>query len=175
MGPYGEIDFVVIVPTEGVVCLEVKGGRVSCQSGVWRTMDRYGNHAVLKKSPFLQARDGMFAMRNSLIRHFGGGAAESRCPFGYAVVFPDVSCPPLTPEFERSDVIDFDDLRNPISRSIMRVVRRRLREFQPREGEPIPDNVGGQRNQSIPQARFRNGSREECIHRANRGEAAKSH
>ena len=137
-GPYGEIDFVVIVPTEGVVCLEVKGGRVSCQSGVWQTMDRYGNRAVLKKSPFLQARDGMFAMRNSLIRHFGGGAAESRCPFGYAVVFPDVSCPPLTPEFERSDVIDFDDLRNPISRSIMRVVRRRLREFQPREGNRFP-------------------------------------
>ena len=137
-GPYGEIDFVVIVPTEGIVCLEVKGGRVSCQAGVWQTMDRHGNSAVLKKSPFLQARDGMFAMRSSLIRHFGSAAAESRCPIGCAVVFPDVTCPPLTPEFERSDVIDFDDLRNPISQSIMRVVRWRLREFQPREGDRLP-------------------------------------
>ena len=136
--PYGEIDFVVIVPTEGIVCLEVKGGRVSCQAGVWQTMNRHGNSAVLKKSPFLQARDGMFALRNSLIRHFGGGVAESRCPIGCAVVFPDVTCPPLTPEFERSDVIDFDDLRNPISRSIVRVVLRRLREFQPREGDRLP-------------------------------------
>ena len=137
-GPYGEIDFVVIVPTEGIICLEVKGGRVSCQAGVWRTMDRHGNSAVLKRSPFLQARDGMFALRKSVVRHFGEGAAESRCPIGYAVVLPDVICPPLTPEFERSDVIDFDDLRSPISRSIMRVARRRLREFQPRESGQLP-------------------------------------
>ena len=137
-GPYGEIDFVVIIPAEGIICLEVKGGRVSCQSGVWQTMDRYGDIATLKKSPFMQARDGMFAMRKSLIRHFGEGPAESRCPIGCAVVFADVTCPPLTPEFERSDVIDFDDLRNPISKSIMRVARRRLREFQPREGPRHP-------------------------------------
>ncbi len=137
-GPYGEIDFVVVVPTEGIVCLEVKGGRVSCQDGIWRTMDRHGNNAVLKKSPFLQARAGMFALRKSVIRHFGEGTAESRCPIGCAVVFPDVTCPPLTPEFERPDVIDFDDLRNPISRSIMRVARRRLRESQPRESARLP-------------------------------------
>ena len=137
-GPFGEIDFVVIIPAEGLICLEVKGGRLSCEEGVWRTMDRHGKVAVLKKSPFLQARDSMFALRNAIIRHFRTGAREARCPIGCAVVFPDVSCPPLTPEFERSDVIDFDDLRGPISRSILRVVRRRLREFQSRRGEPLP-------------------------------------
>ena len=138
-GPYGEIDFVLIVPTEGIICLEVKGGRVSCQEGVWRTMDRYGNSNLLKKSPFLQARDGMFALRKSVVRHFGEGTAESRCPIGCAVVFPDVSCLPLTPEFERSDVIDCADLRNPISKSIMRVARRRLRKFQPRHSYRLPN------------------------------------
>ncbi len=137
-GPYGEIDFVVVIPAEGIVCLEVKGGRVSCEAGVWRTMDRHGNNVVLKRSPFLQARDGMFAIRQSLIQHFGEGTPESRCPIGCAVVFPDVTCPPLTPEFERSDVIDFNDLKNPISRSIMRVARRRLREFQPHKGVRHP-------------------------------------
>ena len=142
-GPYGEIDFVVVVPTEGIVCLEVKGWRVSCQDGIWRTMDRHGNNAVLKKSPFLQARAGMFALRKSVIRHFGEGTAESRCPIGCAVVFPDATCPPLTPEFEHPDVIDFDDLRNPISRSIMRVARRRLRESQPRESARLPTAAVG--------------------------------
>ncbi len=137
-GPYGEIDFVVIIPGEGVICLEVKGGRLSCEAGVWRTKDRYGNVAALKKSPFLQARDSMFALRNAVVRHFGETAAETRCPIGCAVVFPDVSCPPATPEFERSDAIDSDDLRGPISKSIMRVVRQRLREFQPRHGERRP-------------------------------------
>ena len=137
-GPYGEIDFVVIIPGEGIICLEVKGGRVSCENGEWRTMDRRGSVAVLKKSPFLQARGSMFALRNAIIHHFGKSAPESRCPIGCGVVFPDVSCPPLTPEFERSDVIDFDDLRGPISRSIMRIAHRRLREFQPRGNEPVP-------------------------------------
>ncbi len=137
-GPYGEIDFVVMIPTEGVVCMEVKGGRVSCDAGIWRTMDRYGSSRALKRSPFIQAREAMFALRRSIINHFGEGASESRCPLGCAVVFPDVTCPPLTPEFERSDVIDFDDLRGPISRSIMRIARRRLREFQPRHGNRLP-------------------------------------
>ena len=137
-GAYGEIDFVVIVPAKGIICLEVKGGRVSCDAGAWQTMDRYGNSAELNRSPFLQARESMFALRNSVIRHFGEGTSESRCPIGCAVVFPDVPCPPLTPEFERSDVIDLDDLRNPISRSIMRVVRQRLREFQPLASEQLP-------------------------------------
>ena len=60
-GPYGEIDFVVLIPSGVVVCLEVKGGRVSCKDGIWRTVDRCGT-TELKKSPFMQAREGMFAL-----------------------------------------------------------------------------------------------------------------
>lgn len=137
-GPYGEIDFVVIIPGGGVICLEVKGGRLSCEAGVWRTTDRHGNVSALKKSPFMQARDSMFALRSAVVRRFGETAPETRCPMGCAVVFPDVPCPPATPEFERSDAIDCDDLRGPISKSIMRVVRLRLREFQPHRGERRP-------------------------------------
>ena len=33
-GPYGEIDFVVIIPHEGILCLEIKGG-----AGVMRKRD----------------------------------------------------------------------------------------------------------------------------------------
>ena len=137
-GPYGEIDFVVIIPSQGIICLEVKGGRLSCEAGVWRTRDRYGDVATLKKSPFLQARDSMFALRNAMARQFGESAPEARCPIGCAVVFPDVPCPPSTPEFERSDAIDSDDLQFPISKSIMRVAKHRLHEFQPRHGHRLP-------------------------------------
>ncbi len=140
-GPYGEIDFVVIIPNEGIVCLEVKGGRVSCKAGTWQTMDRYGKSITLKKSPFQQARDGMFAIRKSLIQHFGEASAESRCPIACAVIFPDVVSPPLTPEIDRADVIDLDDLRNPISKSILRVVRRRLRELQRNKSYRHPTSI----------------------------------
>ena len=54
------------------------------------------------------------------------------------MLFPDVACPPATPEFERSDVIDAHDLRRPISASINGIVRNRLRDFQPRSGERYP-------------------------------------
>lgn len=121
-GPYGEIDFVVIVPDEGVVCLEVKGGRVSCENGVWRTRNRRGEVAALK-SPFMQARDNMFALRDAIRKEFGESAAESRCLVGYAVVFPDVACPPLPPEADRAEVVDCDDLSKSISDSVARCVR----------------------------------------------------
>ena len=137
-GPYGEIDFVLLMPGEGILCLEIKGGRVSCDNGVWRTLDRHGNLAVLKKSPFMQARESMFALRSSIVEHFGQGSSESNCPIGFAVVFPDVVCPPATPEFERSDVIDTHDLRRSISTSLTRVITNRLREFQPHTGERYP-------------------------------------
>jgi len=137
-GPYGEIDFVVIAPGKGIVCLEVKGGRLSCEAGVWRTTDRHGNEAKLRKSPFMQARESMFALRDAIIREFGKDAPESRCPIGCAVVFPDVTCPPRTPETDRSDAIDLDDLRKPISESVLRIARDRLRGFQPRVGDPLP-------------------------------------
>ena len=135
-GPYGEIDFVIIIPGEGIVCLEVKGGRVSCEGGIWKTTNRFGSTAVLKKSPMMQARELMFALRDKVKEHFGADAGEQRCPIGCGVVFPDVISPPATPEFDKTDVIDVDDLRRPISGAIMHIVRQRLRPMQPR-GRPV--------------------------------------
>ena len=149
---YGEIDFVVIVPSEGIIAMEIKGGRVSCVDGVWRTKDRWGKDHELKKSPFLQARESMFALRDAMVGHFGVGSEEADCPTGYAVVFPDVSCPPITPEFERADAIDHEDLRRPISASIRRAIRNRLRQFQRRRGKqlPTPTQINSIRNYFRP-------------------------
>ncbi|MCY3826280.1 MAG: nuclease-related domain-containing protein, partial [Candidatus Dadabacteria bacterium] len=144
--PYGEIDFVVIMPGEGIICLEIKGGGISCEEGQWKTTNRHGQEFLLKKSPFAQARDSMYALRNSIMEHFGEGSRESRCPIGYGVVFPDAHCPPLTPEFERSDVIDFSDLRDrPISYCVLNIARKRLREFQPRGERPVPAHTEAKR------------------------------
>ena len=67
IGPYGEIDLVVLIPGNGIVCLEVKGGEVSCKDGVWKTRNRKtGQVSTYKKSPFLQAREGMFSLKEAL-------------------------------------------------------------------------------------------------------------
>ena len=135
--PYGEIDFVVIIPNEGIVCLEVKGGRVSCENGQWRATDRNGNTWWLNKSPFTQTREAMFALRDAIGNHFGN-RVESKCPVTCGVVFSDVACPPITPEFERWEVIDHHDLRESIHKHVMKIARNRLRGFQPREGGRLP-------------------------------------
>jgi hypothetical protein len=88
-GPYGEIDFVVIIPGEGIVCLEVKGGRIACEGGVWKTTNRLGSTSTLKKSPMMQAREAMFGLRDRIRAHFGERAQESMCPIASGVVFPD--------------------------------------------------------------------------------------
>ena len=101
IGPYGEIDFVVLVPGKGICCLEVKGGEVSCTDGVWRTRNRKtGETATLSKSPYLQAREGMFALLKAVHEHFDPGHAARECPSSYAVIFPDVTAPPVTSEAE---------------------------------------------------------------------------
>lgn len=133
-GPYGEIDFVVLVPSGGIVCLEIKGGRVSCKNGVWQTIDRFGVVSDLKRSPFMQAREGMFALLHAIKTRFGAGGEASRCLFAYAVVFPDIDCPPQTPEFEPWEAIDRNALKTPISKSLLDLLsgqRNKLDGFVP--------------------------------------------
>lgn len=50
---YGEIDFVVVCK-RGVVCLEIKGGRVGCCDGVWTFNNRYGEEFEKREGPFMQ-------------------------------------------------------------------------------------------------------------------------
>ena len=127
--PYGEVDFVVLTPNGAVVCLEVKGGRVTCEEGIWYTTDRQDKVTTLKRSPFMQARDGMFALMNAVQQRFGKGHAAGACLYGYAVVFSDVSAPPQTPEFEPWEVIGRDELRRPISQSVIRTIEGQRKKF----------------------------------------------
>jgi hypothetical protein len=63
----GEIDFVVIIPEEGVLCLEVKAGNVRREQGIWR----YGSEPFAEtsvKGPFKQASEGMHAIREYIKR-----------------------------------------------------------------------------------------------------------
>jgi hypothetical protein len=142
-GPYGEIDFVVLIPSGAVICLEVKGGRVSCKDGVWRTVDRFGATSELKKSPFMQAREGMFALLKAIQEKFGRGSETCKCLFDYAVIFPDVDTPPKTPEFEPWECVGRDDLQSPISKIILNIVDSQRRK------------LGGWKSPSSPESSIR--------------------
>ena len=135
--PYGEIDFVVIIPGEGIVCLEVKGGGISVENGVWHSVDRYGNRHEIK-DPFIQARESMFGLKDYLENEGSLNDQTRRCPIGCMAVFPDSECPPPIPEFKRWEAIDRNGLDAPISESITRFAERKLRRFQPRGKPRLP-------------------------------------
>jgi hypothetical protein len=111
-GRYGEIDFVILIPGKGIVCVEVKGGGVACVGGNWTTTNRNGVTERLKRSPFEQATDGMWKLIKFVQRRFGENSPEARCPMGWMVIFPDFACPPSSPEFARNEVIDRSQLTN---------------------------------------------------------------
>jgi hypothetical protein len=141
--PFGEIDFVVLMPGSGVFCLEVKGGGVSCQGGVWQTVNRFGSVESLKRSPFAQAREGMFALRDAVLNRAPVGF-PSGVVFGYAVVMPDVPFIARSPEWDAHQVIDRDTLRKPVSAAIKRLAleQRRLLNISSAEKEPTRANIG---------------------------------
>lgn len=120
--PYGEIDFVILIPSAGVVCLEVKGGGVGCQDGRWYTRDRHGNKHHLSRSPIAQVRDAVFGLRSAVRQRFGEWSAVGSLIYSSAVVLPDVPRFPDGPDHDPQDVIDIDALKDPISRSIMEAI-----------------------------------------------------
>ena len=118
--PYGEIDFVVLIPSGGIFCLEVKGGGISCSGGVWKVTNRYGKTEKLKRSPFMQAREGMFALRKALLPQMPRENQEELV-FGYAVVFPDIIFNEESTEWEAWQVIDHESLKETISGALKKL------------------------------------------------------
>jgi hypothetical protein len=118
--PYGEIDFVVLIPSKGVFCLEVKGGRIACQDGEWTTTNRSGQTERLNRSPFDQAREGMFALREAVLDRAPTGFPTGIL-FAYAVVMPDISFSIHSPTWEAWQIIDRDVLKKPVSAALHRL------------------------------------------------------
>lgn len=117
---YGEIDFVVLAPNEGIFCLEVKGGRVKCEGGIWTFIDRYGNTNTKNYSPFNQAREGMFSLLEAIRKNFGSNHRLHKLVFRYGVMFPSIEFTESSPEYERWEIFDLRD-KGPIARYIKRL------------------------------------------------------
>ena len=102
---FGEIDFVVCGP-DGLFVLEVKGGKVSCNDGIWETTNRYGETKLLRESPFSQAELALHGLRKKLPTTLSRVFVE-----GYGVVMPDVSQLPDSAEWDRAVRADSRDFR----------------------------------------------------------------
>lgn len=96
---FGEIDFVVIC-SEGILCLEVKGGDVSRTNGVWEFTNRYGIKSRKNEGPFQQVQGNMHSLRQYLLKRLGTHDPLVRCQYACAVLMPDCCF-----EAEGSDII----------------------------------------------------------------------
>ena len=115
----GEIDFVLIHPEQGVLCIEVKGGGIECRHGEW-----YGLHDGKReriKDPFTQAVDHTHDLR----RKIGGMAAKGggELLIGHAVAFPDISVHQLVlaPDAPPELIIDRNEMAT-IDESLARIL-----------------------------------------------------
>lgn len=115
--PWSEIDFVLVGPT-GVLCLEVKGGRVSRSEGVWCFVDRNGSVVEKKKGPFEQAGESSAALFAYLKERVPD---VTRVPLGYGVAFPDIPFEISGPDIEPEIVYDVGDYENAFSNYVDRL------------------------------------------------------
>lgn len=106
-----EIDMIVLIPGYGVLCLEIKGSKVSRREGVWD----YG-YKTSVEGPFRQASTAMHALRDSIARR---DPVCRNILFWSGVIFTSQSFNEQSPEWQSWQFLDGVDLtRWPISKLI---------------------------------------------------------
>jgi hypothetical protein len=111
---YGEVDFVVMVPGEGVFCLEVKSGSVFRRDGLWIYTNMKGEETTSPSSPFRQAQNGMFSLLKTVQRRLGQDHPLSKKVFGCGVIFPHVAFKEQDTEYEPWQICDKESLSQSI-------------------------------------------------------------
>lgn len=106
-----EIDFIVAHPKHGMLCLEVKGGKIQISGGQWYSVDgRGGKHRI--RNPMRQVQDASYKLRNWLRKQTE--TQQHDWSAAYAIVLPDVELTEgrdLTPDIPRKLVLDRSDLK----------------------------------------------------------------
>ena len=85
---FGEIDFVVIC-SSGVLCIEVKGGEVRRDRGIWEFVNRYGKITQKSEGPFQQVQGNMQSLRTYLLKRLGKWDPLVSCQYASCVIMPD--------------------------------------------------------------------------------------
>lgn len=125
----GEVDFVIIIPELGVLCLEVKAHHeVRVDEGVWL----FGRQRKQDKSPFRQASEAMHSVRRQLSKQQSN---LSHVVCWSAVLFTHTAFSQTSPEWHSWQAISARQYHSkPISEllaQVLRNARRYLKERSP--------------------------------------------
>ena len=153
----GETDFVVIVPEKGVLVIEVKSHQHIgvLDDGRWQL----GNSAPTARSPFQQAKEAMYSIRQYLQQQ---KADLLSIPMVYAVWFTNTRARtvlPCTPEWHEWQVLDSEDLRRDATAAALRTLEegaehldKKIHKFS--SGDIGPDGHTAERLASMLRPRF---------------------
>lgn len=133
----GEVDFVILIPGEGILCLEVKAHTkvARTEKGEWIL----GNDPPTRRSPFTQAKDNMF----SVIEILKGQkvAAARSAPVWFAVMFTHAEFNVPGVEWNDWECLDMHDLHSSSIASALRSVVHTGRARLPNAGQHDPPGI----------------------------------
>lgn len=115
---FGEIDFVV-VSSEGILCVEVKGGRVERKDGVWSFINRLGNRNTKHQGPFEQVQGNMNSLRSYLKKRLGSNDPIVTAQFACCVVMPDTNFRDRGPDIVEEVLFDSSRIKSEFNKFIL--------------------------------------------------------
>lgn len=127
---YGEIDFLVLAPSLGIFCLEVKSGDIKREGGLWTFTNRFGEVSTSARSPFQQAQEAMFSLIDAVKKKFGESHRLSRLLYGFGVMFPHIVFKAEGTEIEWWQIYDRDSRRLPVKNYIDQLSKYTLRKVE---------------------------------------------
>lgn len=102
---FGEIDFVVISEC-GVLCIEIKGGEVKRNNGIWFFKNRYGKTDSKIKGPFHQVQDNMQSLRTYVRKQLKEYDQAYNVQFACCVIMPDCEFDGISPDIIQEVLFD---------------------------------------------------------------------
>ncbi len=137
---YGEVDFFVLVPNWGIFALEVKGGRVQREKGIWSFTDKYDHTDCRIKGPFDQAWDGIYSIRRSIRERLDDGHKQLESLFfGIGIMFPDVEYESVRTDEEQLQVFDCNDGKN-VKAFVLRMAKGAVKVWEVQNGSLKKEN-----------------------------------
>lgn len=135
---HGETDFFVLAPYMGVFALEVKGGRVRREGGVWSFTDKYDNVGTKNRGPFDQAWEGIYSIVKDIKSKLDNSHRSiENVFFGIGVMFPDVEYNTVGCDEEQWQVFDCND-GNDVYGFIHRIFEGFSKKWETLYGHEVP-------------------------------------
>ena len=133
---YGEADFIVIGPP-GVFCLEVKGGQIKRNEGIWTIGWPRGSYESME-GPFKQSQQTIYPLMKELSERLSP-EFKRKTMVGWGVIFPDVTFNMQDPEWSLDVVCDAES-KSDFSSYIQRLSRH-TRERELVGGRQYPESL----------------------------------